>query len=172
MTAKQTSILDTATRMFADEGYDAVSTARIAKSAGVSEGLIFRHFGNKRGLLNAIIAEGNRRKTEQLDKFEEEQDPSTKILAIIDAAFKPSKADAPYSALRMQLTALGDTAFESAGESTEAILQKAFKQLGYEDPETEARFLRFSLEGIASAASNNELKKAKKLQEFVRAMYA
>ena len=51
MTEKQENILNTALELFAKDGYDATSTSKIAKCAGVSEGLIFRHYGSKDGLL-------------------------------------------------------------------------------------------------------------------------
>ncbi|MFT5056181.1 MAG: AcrR family transcriptional regulator, partial [Pseudoalteromonas distincta] len=43
MTDKQVAILQTALELFSKKGFDAVSTNLIAKEAGVSEGLIFRH---------------------------------------------------------------------------------------------------------------------------------
>ncbi len=42
-----------AMELFADHGYSATSTRKIAKVAGVSEGLIFHHFGTKLGLLTS-----------------------------------------------------------------------------------------------------------------------
>ncbi len=61
MTEKQEKILQSALELFAKEGFHATSTNKVAKHAGVSEGLIFRHFGNKEGLLQAILAEGRAR---------------------------------------------------------------------------------------------------------------
>ena len=58
MTDKQLNILKIALQLFANEGFHATSTSRIAKEAGVSEGLIFRHFINKEGLLRAILKQG------------------------------------------------------------------------------------------------------------------
>ncbi len=45
-----------ARRLFAEQGYDETSTVQIAAEAGVSEGILFHHFGSKRGLL-AQLAE-------------------------------------------------------------------------------------------------------------------
>ena len=42
MTEKQEQILKTALQLFAEKGYDGTSTAKVAKAAGVSEGLIFQ----------------------------------------------------------------------------------------------------------------------------------
>ena len=44
MTEKQENILKAALQLFAKEGFYATSTSKVAKLAGVSEGLIFRHF--------------------------------------------------------------------------------------------------------------------------------
>ncbi|MEM7360227.1 MAG: TetR/AcrR family transcriptional regulator [Pseudomonadota bacterium] len=58
---REAEILDAAMNMFAEEGYHAVSTRKIAKRAGVSEGTLFNYFGAKHelmsGLLRAIYAE-------------------------------------------------------------------------------------------------------------------
>jgi AcrR family transcriptional regulator len=51
MTERKLAILREATRLFAEKGYDATPIAQIARSAGVSEGAIFRHFQNKEDLL-------------------------------------------------------------------------------------------------------------------------
>lgn len=51
------AMIDAAVELFSDEGYGAVSTRRIAERAGCSETLLFRYFGDKRGLLLAICNE-------------------------------------------------------------------------------------------------------------------
>ena len=55
---KKTIILKVALQLFSERGYAATSTRMISKQAAVSEGLIFRHYQNKEGLLNAVYAEG------------------------------------------------------------------------------------------------------------------
>lgn len=52
---RATEILNSAMQLFADEGYHAVSTRKIAAKAGVSEGTIFNHFGAKQGLMRALL---------------------------------------------------------------------------------------------------------------------
>src|SRR5262245_50312331 len=54
---KRQLIIETAERLFADHGYDATSTARIAHEAGVPSGLVFYHFATKLDLLLAIVHE-------------------------------------------------------------------------------------------------------------------
>ena len=52
--ARMQVMIDAAVALFSEEGYSAVSTRRIAERAGCSETLLFRYFGDKRGLLMAI----------------------------------------------------------------------------------------------------------------------
>jgi AcrR family transcriptional regulator len=51
LTPGQQRILGAALELFAEKGYAATSTGSIARQAGVAEGLIFKHFRNKKELL-------------------------------------------------------------------------------------------------------------------------
>lgn len=57
MTTKETAarIIDAALQLVSEKGYNAATTKAIAELAGVNEVTIFRHFGNKRGILKAIV---------------------------------------------------------------------------------------------------------------------
>lgn len=59
--ATRAAILEAALGLFAARGFAATGTAEVARHAGVSEGSVFHHFGNKRGLLAAVAAELGRR---------------------------------------------------------------------------------------------------------------
>jgi len=53
--AKQERILEAATRLFAEKGYEAVTTAEIAEAAEVGVGTLFRYAGSKAELLVAVM---------------------------------------------------------------------------------------------------------------------
>ncbi|MFS0646602.1 TetR/AcrR family transcriptional regulator [Siminovitchia sp. 179-K 8D1 HS] len=57
MSTQSTSerILDAAIQLISEKGYAAATTRSIAELAGVNEVTVFRHYGNKRGILKAII---------------------------------------------------------------------------------------------------------------------
>lgn len=55
---RRAEILEIAAELFAEQGYLATSTRALAQRAGVSEGLIFHHFGTKEGVLQALVDEG------------------------------------------------------------------------------------------------------------------
>ena len=51
---KQDQLLRAAAQLFAEQGFANTSTQQIARAAGVSEGILFHHFGSKQGLLVKI----------------------------------------------------------------------------------------------------------------------
>lgn len=53
----RTRILDAAERLFADLGFDATPTARLASEAGVPKGLVFHYFPTKLDILLALLRE-------------------------------------------------------------------------------------------------------------------
>jgi len=54
---RQASIIAAAASLFAQKGFNGTTTREIAKTAGISEALLFRHFPTKRALYAAILAE-------------------------------------------------------------------------------------------------------------------
>jgi AcrR family transcriptional regulator len=57
MQDRRDSILAAARDAFAKSGFEGTSIADIARAAGVSDGLVYRYFANKRDLLNAVLTE-------------------------------------------------------------------------------------------------------------------
>jgi AcrR family transcriptional regulator len=54
---KRTAIIEAATRLFLEAGYDGTSLARIAEMAGVSKATLFKQFPTKAALFAAIVTE-------------------------------------------------------------------------------------------------------------------
>ena len=55
--ARHASLIGAAASLFATNGFKGTTTKEIAKAAGVSEALLFKHFPTKRALYAAILAE-------------------------------------------------------------------------------------------------------------------
>lgn len=53
--ARRLQILETAARCFAEHGYRGTTTALLAKEAGITEPILYRHFANKHDLFIALI---------------------------------------------------------------------------------------------------------------------
>ena len=52
---KRAAILDAAKRLFVSQGFERVSMDQIATEAGVSKLTVYSHFGDKNGLLSAVV---------------------------------------------------------------------------------------------------------------------
>jgi AcrR family transcriptional regulator len=52
---RREEILETAGRLFAEQGYAAVSASEVARQAGVTPGLVHHYFGGKRGLFDTLV---------------------------------------------------------------------------------------------------------------------
>src|ERR1043165_3456158 len=53
--ARRVQILETAVNLFSQRGFKGTTTKEIARAAGVSEAMVFRHFENKDALYGAIL---------------------------------------------------------------------------------------------------------------------
>ena len=60
-TERRAAVLETACRVFSQGSYRGTTTAEIAREAGVSEPILYRHFASKRDLYLACIDEAWRR---------------------------------------------------------------------------------------------------------------
>ncbi|MEO1052762.1 MAG: TetR/AcrR family transcriptional regulator [Bacteroidota bacterium] len=152
MTDKQEKILLAALELFANEGYTSTSTSKIARKAGVSEGLIFRHFGNKEGLLSAIIAQGEEKAKLLFADIVMETDPKKVIENILVLCEKMTENEEEMKFWKLQYKIKWETEQygEHKMEPVKNALSKAFDKLGYKNPEQEAVHLLLSLDGIAT----------------------
>lgn len=55
--SRRRAIVDAAAKVFVQKGYAAASIAEIASVAGVSDGLIYRYFDDKRALLDVVLSD-------------------------------------------------------------------------------------------------------------------
>ncbi|SIQ66460.1 TetR/AcrR family transcriptional regulator [Solilutibacter tolerans] len=53
--AKRAAVLEAAQQLFSEQGFDGVSMDQIAQTAGVSKLTVYSHFGDKDGLLSAVV---------------------------------------------------------------------------------------------------------------------
>jgi len=152
MTDKQEKILTAALELFAKEGYSATSTSKIAKRAGVSEGLIFRHFKNKEGLLQAIIGQAEEKLKQVFSDIIFESDPKEVIrkTLIISKKFVENKAEADFWKLQYKIKWEIEYYGDQKMEPLELALTNAFEKLGYTSPRLEARLLLINLDGLAT----------------------
>ncbi len=177
MTVKKDNILDVALKLFANQGYVNTSTSKIAKQAEVSEGLIFRHFKNKEGLLDAIVAIGTQSFEDYTELIQNEKDPKKIITMAIDFPITIMKENKDYwqlvSSLKFQSPDISAKYHNTETfHKLEEILKKAFSELNYKDPEMETKFLFLTISGLASMQKQNKNEKENlKLINFIKSKY-
>lgn len=151
MTEKKEKILKAALELFAKDGYRVTSTSKIATKAGVSEGLIFRHFTSKVGLLEAIIKEGEEKVKDLYGDVITEEDPKQvilKTLMIVD----PTADDDEVGFWKLQYKIKWELEIytDEKMEPLRLTLVDAFDKLGYSNPEGEANTLMLIIDGLAT----------------------
>jgi len=81
---RREQLLDSAAKLFAEHGYARATTAQLAKAAGVTEPIIYRHFKSKRDLFVALIKRTGKR---TLDQWKEDlvgaTDPADRLRRLI-----------------------------------------------------------------------------------------
>ena len=123
-------IMDTAERLFADQGFHAVSMREIAKAAGIHVGSISYHFTSKEGLLLEIYRRHcrpmNQRRGELLREAERIGDPDERLEAIVRAYVLPAFSSgtdlagggARFTRLRAMMSAEGNELIKDVIAST------------------------------------------------------
>lgn len=171
MTDKQEKILEAALVLFAQEGYNATSTSKIAQKAGVSEGLIFRHFKNKKGLLNALMKQAEEMFKSLLIDILFETNPKAVIRKTIELPFNIDKSE--YDYWRLQFKLKFETAYNNP-EKTKLLLDKltlAFQELGYKKPQHEAKVIGLLLDALAIELLKGNMDRNSEIKTFLIEKY-
>ncbi|MCB2219522.1 MAG: TetR/AcrR family transcriptional regulator [Bacteroidetes bacterium] len=171
MTEKQEKILNSALELFAREGYNATSTSKVAAHAGVSEGLIFRHFRNKRGLLMAILAEGDKKLKSLFEDIVLESDPIEVIRKSIILPFSVPESEYEFWRLQYKLKWEIEMDYSHKTEPLTMALALAFVKLNYESPQQEAEFLTLSLDAMGASLIKGSMNNSDKMKSFLLKKY-
>ncbi|NHN27787.1 helix-turn-helix transcriptional regulator [Flavobacterium jejuense] len=167
MTKKQENIINAALQLFAQEGYTATSTNKVAKLAGVSEGLIFRHFTNKEGLLKAIIEEGERKVLTLFETIFKETEPKKIIQKTITLPFLIPNEELEFWKLQFKLKWELNHNNSNKLKPLQEKLIHSFKTLNYQNPELEAAYVLTFLEGLSTAIIKGTLTNRTEFQDFL-----
>ena len=100
---RRAAVVDTACQVFARNSYRGATTAEIAREAGVTEPILYRHFDSKQALYFACIDEAwaqVRRASE--DALEVEDDPRAWMAALARAFFEFGEQRSPVASLWLQ----------------------------------------------------------------------
>ena len=145
---KKELILEKSLELFSSKGFKATSTRSIADAAEVSEGLIFKHFKSKNGLLSKLLKIGASKSSPEIKKIKQSNEPKDVISSCIKLFLNIKKEDYPYWRLYYA------NGFEENSQTIglDPLLKKtvigAFKKLGHVKTELEAELLLNSLDGL------------------------
>jgi AcrR family transcriptional regulator len=149
MTEKQANIMEAALHLFAEQGFDATSTREIADQANVSEGLIFRHFTSKKGLLEAIMKKGIDRAMTLYERILSIDNPRYALKSFLRLPFTVPEDDYPFWRLLYSLRWQEGTYHTLLTSAMREALVKIMDQLGYAHPEAEADLAGMLMDGAA-----------------------
>ncbi|HEY4108224.1 TetR/AcrR family transcriptional regulator [Puia sp.] len=83
--AARTRVLDVATRLFYEQGYNATGISQIVAEADIARQSLYNQFPSKRDILIAYISHAESAWFQRLEKFlERYDDPRSKLLGIFD----------------------------------------------------------------------------------------
>lgn len=147
---RKLSIAQTAERLFAERGFDNTSTQLVAKEAGVSEALIFKHFGSKDKLLEYLIKNGYRRIVEHNRGMLQEGEPIDFIHSLLDLPHKLVTEEPRFWELQYRLIDMpvSTSEHERFLQPVNTRLMKAFKAIGYEQPQEETQLLLLLVDAL------------------------
>jgi len=177
MTVKKDTILEIALELFSNMGYANTSTSKIAKKAEVSEGLIFRHFKNKEGLLDAIVAIGTESIENYVQRMQNETDPKEIISLAIEFPLNIMNKNSDYwnlvTSLKYQSPEIAAKYHNSETfNQINKIIESAFYDLDIDNPKMETKYLFLSIMGLSSIYKQNQNKEELiDLISFIKSKY-
>ena len=173
MTNRKQHIADVALQLFGEKGFENTSTQLIARAAGVSEALIFKHFGSKDQLLEFVIRNGYKRIIEANRGGLGEPDPLTFIHSVIELPFKLVRDEPHFWKLQYRL-ANSDMArqqHERFMRPLPTLLRQAFEKLGYDDPDKETALLLLLVEALWKTEATKTEDYGQDMPEFIKGKY-
>jgi AcrR family transcriptional regulator len=93
---RKEAIMETAMKLFAENGFSGVSVSQLAKESGISKGLLYNYFNSKETLLKEIIIEGLNRMILPLSNINPEHITRKDVIGIIDITLESMKTDRRY----------------------------------------------------------------------------
>lgn len=185
---KRTRLLDVAEARFAARGYDAVGVQEIVAAAGVTKPTLYHYFGNKLGILEAVLARRWQPFLQEVTATAYRGDLSLALTGILDAylAFARREPEAYrlwlslfFSAPEHEVQALASR----FGAQQSAFLTDLFRQAAAHHGNMRGREVRYAhtflgflnnlaLWELSGAAVLDEAAKAALLHQFSYGIYS
>lgn len=107
---RRAQLLETAATLFAERGYAGATTAELARAAGVTEPIIYRHFSSKRDLFIALIDRTGEETIRLWEKhLADAPDPGERLRRLISAnPMVTNKGQGVYRVIVQAMTEIKD----------------------------------------------------------------
>jgi AcrR family transcriptional regulator len=116
----------------------------------VSEGLIFRHFKDKQGLLNHLVSAWNDQFQVHITEIRSIEKPEQRIQAVMEMPFLINESDFPYWKLVFTLRWQNSELISEYMLILKVMLEEALKELKYTDAVSEADLIMAYFDGFIS----------------------
>lgn len=158
--SKKQDILDAALRLFTENGVRATSTKSVAAAAGISEALIFKHFGTKDNLLEEIIRKGYQAAIRDTKPLLTAPGPHEYLSNLIELPVKLVRSNPDFWRMQykiMPLNPISARYHENFMRPSVEKLPACFAALHYSEPALEAELLLISIDGLWKYFAAQEL---------------
>lgn len=146
-------IMDAAFKLIAQNGYESTSIAMIAKTAGVSKGLLYNYFASKEELVKSLVLGAMKEGDNVVGKLMD-ADPKITLKNIFQWFFKEIRERPDHWKLMTELTFKIEK-FDFVHDIVTSKMKEyigfigaILKQIGYENPRNEAMVIGAILDGI------------------------
>lgn len=172
MSIKKDKVIEVATVLFAENGFENTSMANICIEANVSKGLIYHHFKSKEAILIEIFTQTTNQMIEMNENSKPSKDPKKQLLQLIDSVFSQMEKEKHLFKfnLNMMFNPTTNKILEEQIKLRASILFNSvkgiFNQLSIKKSEILSYIFIAEIDGIAlsylSSYNNYPLKKMKK----------
>ncbi len=113
---RREQLLDRAAELFSERGYARATTSELAKAAGVTEPIIYRHFKSKRDLYVALIERTGRETLAQWEAdLDGAADPADRLRRLLgDNPMVSAKGKGPYRVFLQSISEVDDESIHAA----------------------------------------------------------
>lgn len=152
---KKEQLIEIATRLFSERGYENTPLSMVCETANVSKGLIFHHFKSKDGLLREIFKKTTNLIVEINKTQKTNQSPQERLLELLESFFSQLEADKLFFQFSLNMMVqpktrevLNDLIKERSSFILDAT-QIIFNEIDLENSEIKSYMFIAELDGIA-----------------------
>ena len=168
---KKEQIAEAALDLFAKTGIEGTSTRAIAQQAEVSEALIFRHYTNKKGLVEFLLESLEQELINLLEPWKI-LEPKEQVKQLMELPFSIPAHLLPYLKFYYKLSWSNLSSSRDPFDALLAYLTEALRSLGFAQPDVEAEITLAYVHGFAFSALNKKFNNTAQGLKSLRTKYA